>query len=72
MTRYCILHIMTNDSCGSYSLSTCFKIDKRTLDVTMMEGIAFQILDLGPRLYFMKCKKIRFENIIKSYSPFFN
>ena len=35
---------------------TVFKIDMLILD-TMMEGTVSQILDLGPRFYYMKCRK---------------
>ena len=37
-------------------LHTVFKIDMLILD-TIMEGTMSQNFDLGPRFYFMKCRK---------------
>ena len=47
---------LTRISCLMCYIYTVFKIDMLILD-TMMEGTVSQIFDLGPRFYFMKCRK---------------
>ena len=59
---------LTRISCLIYYIQF-FQIDMLILD-TIMEGTMSQILYIGPRFYFMKCRKIKFEKMSKNY-PFF-
>ena len=50
------LSIFLNKDIFLNKLHTIFKIDMLILD-TIMEGTVSQNFDLGPRFYFMKCRK---------------